>query len=247
MSICALCEQPIIDGQHNLIKLVCPANHIFHLKCGFASIQRIYSSDPCECRICELNSNENNIVVPTAEPIDYGVPSYQDAIRLLDDKATIIENKHIKEIRNNVEREMDVVDARKIKEYVKHGLKVKRIENKMRKYYRQKIKDFKSEVEDLTRLYNNIFRKYYNEIVESNEVKEFQSSYRSWCYKHRRFNELVRKYHTQLDGTEYNFLRTLGYKNIYTFFHSRVSLHIWYALRNSNLDVLNNIKNTRAK
>jgi len=244
MSICALCEQPIIDGQHNYIKLVCPANHIFHLKCGIVSINRIYSDAPCECRICSFNSTENDIVTA---PVDDGVPSFQDANRLLDDKATIVENKIMKETRDSVEREMDAADARKIKEFVKHGLKVKRIETKMRKYYRQKIKDFKAEVEDLTRLSNTIFRKYYNEIMESDEVKEFQSSYRSWRYKHRRFNELVRKYNTHLDGTEFNFLRTLGYKNMYTFFHSRVNLHIWYALRNSNLDILYNIKNTRAK
>lgn len=239
MSVCALCEQPVIDGQHNYIKLICPANHIFHLKCGIVSTSRVYSNDSCECRLCSVENENNEIVEPIVEP---NIPSYQDANRLFDNKMDIVENKMMMNTKNNIERKMDAADAKKIKEYVKHGLKMKKFDARMRKFCRKKVKEFQSEVADLTRLYNMIYRKYYKIILDSAEIKEFQSCYRSWSYKHRRFIEIVEKYRSaDFDTGEFNFLRTLGYKNVYTFFHSRVNLFVWYTLR--DLKGLWDIKN----
>lgn len=240
MSICALCEQPVIDGQHNYMKLLCPGNHIFHLRCGIVGTSRIYSQESCECRLCSAENYYNNVIVEP--PVEENVPSYQEANRLLDNKMDVVENKITQKTKDNLDRKMDAADAKKIKEYVKHGLKMKKLDARMRKFCRKKVKEFQLEVADLTRLYNIIYRKYYKAIIDSDEVKEFQSHYRSWLYKHKRFTEIAEKYRSaDFDSGEFNFLRTLGYKNVFTFFHSRVNLFVWYTLR--DLKGLWDIKN----
>jgi hypothetical protein len=179
-----------------------------------------------------MEITENEIVQPIVEQ---NVPSYQEANVLLENKTEVVQNQIMKLTKDNLDRKMDADDAKKIKEYVKHGLKMKKLDRKMRKLCRKKVKEFQLEVTDLTRLYNMTYRKYFKMIMDSGEIKEFQSNYRSWCYKHRRFIAIAEKYRsTDFDSGEYNFLRTLGYKNVFTFFHSKVNLFVWYALRDIN-------------
>ncbi len=203
---CCLCEASIDVAIHGYMQL--PCKHVFHLRCGLASCNKIYSTtEHPQCRVCESNAAKENIIIPPTNLMNMeNVISLEEAYTIsetkyLIDKTTQIDEK-IKELKPE-----DIQFWKDYIEFTKEELKLYKARNS--KIWKI-AKEFKEEVAHLTAIYNRSFRKYYKQCLETDEFNEYKALVSKVKKITRQFDRYIDEYMDPYNISLTQFLRKIG-------------------------------------
>lgn len=203
---CNLCEGSIDTSIHGFLQL--PCKHIFHLRCGLASCDRIYSNnDAPQCKVClSVSIKENTIIPPTNLMNIDNIISLEEAYRISETKYAINKTKKIDE----KIKELKPEDIQFWRDYIELSKEEFRL-YKARSAKAWKIgKEFKADVSHLTALYNKSFRKYYKQILESEEYTNYKVIISKGKKFMRQFDRYFDEYINPYDLTITQFLIKIG-------------------------------------
>jgi hypothetical protein len=203
---CCLCDTPIDVTIHGYMQL--PCKHVFHIRCGLASCNKIYSThEHPQCRVCTSSAAKENTIIPPTNLMNMeNVISLEEAYTMsetkyLIDKTTKLDEK-IKGLKpEDIQFWKDYIELSKeeFRLYKARNLKAWRIG-----------KEFKAEVSHLTALYNKSFRKYYKQLLETNECNEYKVIGSKTRKMMRQFDRYFEEYIDPYDLTIIQFLQKIG-------------------------------------
>ncbi len=203
---CSLCESPLNVATHGSMQL--PCGHAFHIRCGLATCERMYSAfEPPQCRICLSRAFKENTIIPPASQINVeNVITIEQAYQLANTNYSIDKRQKLDEKLKELTEE-DMQFWREYIELSKEELKLYKARNV--KAWRVG-REFKQDVSHLTALYNKSFRKYYKQFMESEEFAQYKALATKVRKISGRLNNYMEQFIDPYDLTIKQFLRQLN-------------------------------------
>jgi hypothetical protein len=203
---CCLCDAPIDVTIHGYMQL--PCKHVFHLRCGLASCNKIYSThEHPQCRVCTSSAAKENTIIPPTNLMN------MENVISLEEAYTMSETKYLIDTTSKLDEKIRGLKPEDIK-FWKDYIEFTKEEFKLYKARNSRIwkiaKEFKEEAAHLTAIYNRSFRKYYKQCLETDEFNEYKALVSKVKKITRQFDRYVDEYIDPYNITLTQFLRKIG-------------------------------------